>query len=290
MSLGKVVVAKTAGFCFGVNRAVDIVNIQAKKKEKVFTLGDIVHNKNVVLELESRNVFSIKSLDELPDGATLIIRAHGVPKSVVKELNDKNIKYVDATCPFVKKIHKIVGEESAKGRDILIAGDEKHPEVIGIRGYSSKENFVFDSLSSLKKIVESNCLKKDVSVVSQTTFKQSEWICCKDYIKNNFANWSVFDTICSATQLRQEEAEVLSRNMDLMLVVGDKQSSNTNKLYDICMKNCETIFAESVLDVDVNKLKNYDSIGITAGASTPGDLIKKIENLLVADNIKLSSL
>ncbi len=279
-------VAKTAGFCFGVDRAVKIVNELLSQGKNVCTLGHIIHNNQVVSELKEKGVKIAESVCDVPEGYTLVIRSHGVSKEILCKLEEKKINYVDATCPFVKKIHNIVSRESANGKIVLIAGNEKHPEVAGIRGYCKSECYVFSCEEELKNIIENNkfLLCKEIITVSQTTFNLNEWIICINLIKNIFTNVKIFDTICNTTQLRQQEAEKISKISDIMLVIGGRHSSNTNKLYDICKKNCDTYFIETVEDVNPNILKNKKCVGITAGASTPDSIIREVKGVMVGNS------
>lgn len=279
----KVNVAKTAGFCFGVDRAIKIVNDLLKKGKKVCTLGAIIHNEYVVASLEKQGVIIVESIYDVPDGYTLVIRSHGVSKEIVSKLEEGNVEYVDATCPFVKKIHTIVDKESEKGKVVLIAGDREHPEVIGIQGHCKSDCYIFSNVDDLKRIVKMNelLLCKEIIMVSQTTFNVNEWIMCINLIKNTFTNIKIFDTICNTTQLRQQEAEELSKNSDIMIVVGGRNSSNTSKLYGICKKNCDTYFIESINDISAEILKGKKYVGITAGASTPNSIIEEVKGVMV---------
>ena len=278
-------IAKTSGFCFGVNRAVNIVDDLLSKGQKVCTLGPIIHNPQVVADFNKRGVQIVESSLEIPKESVLIIRSHGITKSAFEYIKPENIKYVDATCPFVKKIHNIVEKNSNNKNFLLIAGDERHPETIGIRSYFSGESFVFNCLEELKILIQKNSFfnKEPALMVAQTTFSTNEWGKCTNFINNLFTNITIFDTICNTTNLRQSEAEFLSKTSDLMIVVGGKESSNTLKLYNICKKNVDTIFVEKLEDVPSNLSEHYSKIGITAGASTPMELVKKI-----ADSIKNS--
>ncbi len=273
-----IVVADTAGFCFGVNRAVNMVNKLLAAGKKVYTLGPIIHNKQMVDELASQGVEIAEKPEDVTNGATLVIRSHGVPLDVIDRINLLKLDYADATCPFVSKIHKIVNEASKKGKRVLIAGDENHPEVEGIRGNCISESYVFKNLDELKKLVKSNNFDNnmDTIIVAQTTFSVEEWQNCLNFFKKVCTNATIFDTICNATSDRQKEAEKLSKSSDLMIVIGGRHSSNTVKLKDICEKNCKTFLIETADELPLNALKEASCIGVTAGASTPAIIIKEV--------------
>ena len=273
-----IVVADTAGFCFGVNRAVNMVNKLLAAGKKVYTLGPIIHNKQMVDELASQGVEIAEKPEDVTNGATLVIRSHGVPLDVIDRINLLKLDYANATCPFVSKIHKIVNEASKKGKRVLIAGDENHPEVEGIRGNCISESYVFKNLDELKKLVKSNNFDNnmDTIIVAQTTFSVEEWQNCLNFFKKVCTNATIFDTICNATSDRQKEAEKLSKSSDLMIVIGGRHSSNTVKLKDICEKNCKTFLIETADELPLNALKEASCIGITAGASTPAIIIKEV--------------
>ena len=273
-----IIVADTAGFCFGVNRAVNMVNKLLAAGKKVYTLGPIIHNKQMVDELASQGVEIAEKPEDVTNGATLVIRSHGVPLDVIDRINLLKLDYANATCPFVSKIHKIVNEASKKGKRVLIAGDGNHPEVEGIRGNCISESYVFKNLDELKKLVKSNNFDNnmDTIIVAQTTFSVEEWQNCLNFLKKVCTNATIFDTICNATSDRQKEAEKLSKSSDLMIVIGGRHSSNTVKLKDICEKNCKTFLIETADELPLNALKEASCIGITAGASTPAIIIKEV--------------
>ena len=273
-----IIVADTAGFCFGVNRAVNIVNKLLAAGKKVYTLGPIIHNKQMVDELASQGVEIAEKPEDVTNGATLVIRSHGVPLDVIDRINLLKLDYANATCPFVSKIHKIVNEASKKGKRVLIAGDGNHPEVEGIRGNCISESYVFKNLDELKKLVKGNNFDNnmDTIIVAQTTFSVEEWQNCLNFLKKVCTNATIFDTICNATSDRQKEAEKLSKSSDLMIVIGGRHSSNTVKLKDICEKNCKTFLIETADELPLNALKEASCIGVTAGASTPAIIIKEV--------------
>ena len=274
-----IIVAKTAGFCFGVNRAVEIVNSLAEGESKVCTLGPIIHNKEMVQELKEKGVFSIDDLSEAENFDTVVIRSHGVPKSVKDTLSQMSCDVVDATCPFVSKIHRIVAKAGDDNKVVLIAGDKNHPEVMGIMGHCKGECYTFKDESELSDPLDIMLEKNinDVCVVAQTTFDVTLFEKCLKNIKKVYTNAEIFDTICNATSERQAEAASLSESSDCMIVIGDKHSSNTCKLFSICKRNCENTFlVETSADLDLDVISKATSIGVTAGASTPARIIKEV--------------
>ncbi len=274
----KIDLAKTAGFCFGVNKAMEQVSQLLDENKSVYTLGPLIHNPQVVSSLEVRGAHIVDSPDEVPNGAYLVIRSHGVPKQVLDDAQNRDINVCNATCPFVEKIHKIVEKDSENGAVILIAGDEKHPEVEGIRGYCLTRSYVFESCEGLKKILLSGELDLNASItlVSQTTFQKSIWEDSKKIIKQYCTKIAIYDTICNATASRQEEAIRLSQSHDIMVIVGGRQSSNTAKLKDVCSENCPTYLVETAAELSANWFRGVRSVGLTAGASTPADIIKEV--------------
>ena len=275
-----VIVAKTAGFCFGVKRAVDKVYEQVlNSKEKIFTYGPIIHNEEVVNDLAKRGVQVINDENELTklNQGTVIIRSHGVSEHIYNVINEKGLKCVDATCPFVKKIHKIVRDESQKGNYIIIIGDKNHPEVQGIKGWC-----VNNDISIIKSEDEARdfTLKeaKKVCIVSQTTFNYNKFKDLVEIIEKKGYDIITINTICSATEERQKEAAKIASGVDAMIVIGGKSSSNTQKLFEICKKECEnTYYIQTSKGMDYNKLKSINNVGITAGASTPNKIIEEVQ-------------
>ena len=271
-----ITLAKTAGFCFGVDRAVNMVYELLKEGKKVCTLGPIIHNPQLVAELESKGVRIVKSPEEVNEGETLVIRSHGVAREVYNRAKNCNIEVADATCPFVAKIHKIVS--SAKG-PVLIAGDPMHQEVLGIIGHCATPFFVFSDERELKKLIDENDFSslESLTVVSQTTFNKELFEKCKKILKKVYTNCIIFDTICCATSDRQKEAATLAACNDTMVVVGGRHSSNTAKLFDVCSAFCEnTLFAETANELDFSRFANSRNIGVVAGASTPAGIIKEV--------------
>lgn len=285
----KIILAKSAGFCFGVNRAVTIVNNLLEEGKKVTTLGPIIHNPHMVAELAERDVEIADTPNDLSSmDRTLVIRSHGVPQSVIDEIEQKGISYENATCPFVSKIHQIVKDNSREGKVVLIAGDENHPEVQGIVGHCEGEHYIFKNYEDLGKLLKKleNIENISICVVAQTTYDVKEWKNCLKLLKKVYTNAKIFDTICSATSIRQSEAEELASISDIMVVIGGRQSSNTAKLFSVCKSNCErTYLIESAAELDDIALIDADIIGITAGASTPARIIKEVFNTMT-ENIE----
>lgn len=280
MAEKKVILAKSAGFCFGVHRAVDTVYERTDKKN-VYTYGPIIHNEEVVKDLESKGVKAISDISDIDTGvdgnATVIIRSHGVSKSVYDSIRSKNYEIVDATCPFVLKIHRIVEEESAKGKQIIIIGNEKHPEVEGIMGWSHSPVMVVDSVEKAEELQVDG--QKEVIIVSQTTFNYNKFKELVEIIEKKSYDVSVLNTICNATKERQTEARSIAETVDAMIVIGDKHSSNTQKLFEICRKACNnTYYIQTLGDLDLNQLGSVETVGITAGASTPNNIIEEVQN------------
>lgn len=274
----KIRLAKTAGFCFGVNRAVGLVYSMLEEGKTVYTLGPIIHNPQVVSDLEKRGVVIVDELSEIPQGAVLVVRTHGVPAAVIQAVRERGINCCDATCPFVSKIHQIVAKRSAQGEIVLIAGDPAHPEVQGIRGHCPGESYVFNGEEQLEGLLQTHpeFSQNPISAVAQTTFNIKVWENCVKKINLVCTNATVFDTICNATQERQEEAIALSRTCGAMVIIGGRQSSNTAKLRDVCARHCPTFLIETARELSEIDFTSYSSIGVTAGASTPAGIIKEV--------------
>lgn len=270
--------AKTAGFCFGVNRAVDLVYSMLGEGKTVYTLGPIIHNPQVVADLERRGVVIVEEIGAVPQEAVIVVRTHGVPAAVIQAIQDKGLECCDATCPFVSKIHKIVAKQSDRGDVVLIAGDPAHPEVRGIRGHCPGESYVFNSVGQLEELLHTHpeFSYKSISAVAQTTFNIKVWENCVKKLNLVCTNATVFDTICNATQERQEEAIALSHTCGAMVIIGGRQSSNTAKLRDVCARNCPTFLIETAKELSGIDFSSYSSIGVTAGASTPAGIIKEV--------------
>lgn len=281
--MAEIKVAKSAGFCFGVDRAVKLVYGELEKDNKsVATLGPIIHNADVVNDLTDKGVRIADSVDDLKEGEKAVIRSHGVGKKIYEGLDQKGNAYIDATCPFVARIHKIVREKTEEGYFILIAGDKDHPEVQGIVGHCDENYYVFKDEDQLKSFFSKNYknLEKKLAIVAQTTYNILIWGECLKVIPKDDENILVFDTICNATSQRQSDAALLSKEVDVMIVVGGKNSSNTIKLYNVCSENCPSYHIENADELYSLNLKNAEKIGITAGASTPAYIIKEVQNTM----------
>lgn len=274
----KITLAETAGFCFGVNRAVNLLEHLVEKGEKACTLGPIIHNPQVISHFESHGVRVIQSPAECHREETLVVRTHGVEKEVLSSVEKSGGPFLNATCPFVTKIHKIVRENSTPDNVTLIAGDSRHPEVVGIRSYCNGCSFVFNSYEELLSIVETypNLDENGLILVSQTTFSTNSFKKCVKKIKMVYTNAVIFDTICSATEERQAEAQKLSLENDAMLIIGGRQSSNTAKLKAVCEANCPTFLIETAQELNGIDLSRFHAVGVTAGASTPDSIIKEV--------------
>ena len=270
--------AKTAGFCFGVDRAVSTLYNMVESGKKVCTLGPIIHNPSVIEDLEKKGVHIIEHPAQAPQDTTVVIRTHGVEKFVIDELQKRGLDYIDLTCPFVMKIQKIVERHSKKDRLLLIAGDENHPEVRGFRSRWEGESLVYKNEEELTHLLENHpeIEKGEVYVVAQTTFSVKEWEKTSKNLKKLCTNGFFFDTICSATNDRQKEAFELSLRSDAMIVVGGRSSSNTAKLKAVCEKNCPTFLVETAQELAKYDFSRFRSVGVTAGASTPAGIIKEV--------------
>ncbi len=285
--MSRVTIAKSAGFCFGVDRAVKMVYGELAENSRVATLGPIIHNQDVVNDMKAKGARIIDSVDELEDGETVVIRSHGVGRDVYEKIKARGNRMLDATCPFVARIHKIVAEKTAEGCFILIAGDKNHPEVQGIVGHCDKNYYVFKDNFELKDFFEKKYenLKKSLAIVAQTTYNIVIWDMCLNVIPKNDPNIVIFDTICNATDSRQSDARELAENSDLMLVVGGRHSSNTVKLFEVCSQYCRTFHIENADELRTLNLPDAEKIGITAGASTPAYIIKEVQTKMAENEI-----
>lgn len=273
----EIIVAKTAGFCFGVARAVEQVESLLEKNEKVCTLGPLIHNPVFVSELEDRGARVISCLDEVKEDEMLVIRSHGISRTVFNEIIYRKLRYSDLTCPFVSKIHKIVSNTNCECDIIIVIGDKDHPEVIGIVGHSNAKAYVLRGEKEVRELFLGNDFSdKNIILVSQTTFNISEWNCCVAAAKELHNNVKIFDTVCRATCDRQTEADKLASECDLMIVIGGKNSSNTTKLFQICSEKTKTFHIETASEIPWQEVKNAKRVGVTAGASTPGCIIKEV--------------
>jgi len=273
--------AKTAGFCFGVDRAVKIVYNNLDNRNKVVTLGPIIHNRNVVEDLERKGVFAIDDVSQATADMTVVIRSHGVGKNVYDKLAEIGSQVIDATCPFVSRIHKIARDKTEEGCTVLIAGDKTHPEVVGISGHCVTEPVVFSEEKELASIIGSGMLsEKNVAVLAQTTYNTQVWEKCLAVIEEKLPDATVFDTICNATSERQREAAELAKECDMMIIVGGRHSSNTHKLSAVCEKYCPTYLIETASELSGLNFGNAEKIGISAGASTPAYIIKEVQQTM----------
>ena len=275
----EVVLAKSSGFCFGVKRAVDRVYEQLADHKKIYTYGPIVHNEDVVKDLEKQGVRVLNTKEELEalTEGSVVIRAHGVPKRIYEIMEQRGIECIDATCPFVKRIHKIVEKESTEGRHIIIVGNAKHPEVEGIMGWCKNPATVIESKEEALDFKGSPDDK--YCVVSQTTFNYNKFQELVEIFQKKGYDIIVANTICSATEERQKEASELAAKADVMIVIGGTHSSNTRKLYELCKSECEnTYYIQTLADLQLELPNSVELVGITAGASTPNKIIEEVQN------------
>ena len=289
--MNKVTVAKSAGFCFGVDRAVKMVYNELSGNTKVATLGPIIHNQDVVNDMNKKGARVVETVDELLPEETVVIRSHGVGRAVYDRIAEKGCRMLDATCPFVAKIHKIVAEKSKEGYMILIAGDVNHPEIQGIIGHCEQNFCVFKDNVELKHVFEKNenFLRKKLAFVAQTTYNIIEWEECLKVIPKGNPDIVIFDTICSATDTRQSDAAELAKKSDVMLVVGGRHSSNTVKLFEVCSRYCKTYHIENSDELSSLMLPCAGKIGITAGESTPAYIIEEVQTTMT-ENVNLNAI
>lgn len=276
----QVELAKSAGFCFGVQRAVDTVykQIEENSAEKIYTYGPIIHNEEVIKDMEKKGVEVILSEEELKQikSGIVIIRSHGVPKRICDLLDENGVRYVDATCPFVKKIHRIVEEKSRDGYHIVIIGNREHPEVMGIEGWAQGPATIIqteEEARAFELVPES----EKVCVVAQTTFNYNKFKELVEIIQKKGYNINVLNTICNATEERQTEARRIAGEVDAMIVIGGRHSSNTQKLFEICKNECKnTYYIQTSDEMDYTQIRSNNNVGITAGASTPNNIIEEV--------------
>ena len=281
------IVAKSAGFCFGVSRSVKMAEEMLAAEQNCYSLGELIHNDDVVRHLQSEGLTVVDGPEQIPQGASVIIRSHGVPHSVYEAFEQNGIPYVDATCPYVRQIQKIVADQP-QDTLVLVAGDAKHPEVKGIIGHCNATFVTFESAEELQKITENspNLAKMNSVMVAQTTFNTSEWQKCVETAKKLYTKPKIFDTICKATLMRQTEAAHLAEVSDIMIVIGGRHSSNTRKLSDICSRYCKTIWVETAQELlngqadVVCQIAAGSRVGVTAGASTPVRIIKEVQKTM----------
>lgn len=274
----EVTVAKSAGFCFGVKRAVDTVYEEIQNGKRVYTYGPIIHNDEVVSDLRNKGVQVIEALEELDalEKGTVIVRSHGVSRAEFEKMQASGFRIVDATCPFVKKIHNTVMEHSDKGEEIIVIGNPKHPEVQGILGWCSGHCSVIETAEQAENYKFSG--NGRVCLVAQTTFNYKKFKDLVEILSKKGYDILALNTICNATEVRQNEARQLAKNSDAMVVIGGKHSSNTQKLAEICKSECDdTYYIQTLVDLDLEMLQSFRSVGITAGASTPKNIIKEVQ-------------
>lgn len=276
----EIITAKSAGFCFGVKRAVDTVYEQLNHNKQIYTYGPIIHNSFVVDEFESRGVKVIGSVDDIDelDEGVIIIRSHGVSKKIIAKIEASKCELIDATCPFVKKIHRIVEDESTSGNVVVVIGSKNHPEVEGIVGWACEYNPAI-VIENEKEANDFKCPNgKKITVVSQTTFQQGKFQELVEILKKKGYDVNVVNTICNATAERQNEAKAIAADVDAMIVIGDSKSSNTQKLYEICSRECKfTQYVQTKEDLVIDSSESLSRVGITAGASTPNKIIEEVQ-------------
>ena len=276
----KVTLAKSAGFCFGVKRAVDMVYEQIEDAKERPTYGPIIHNEEVVKELAEKGVRVIAEDEDLHglEPGTVIIRSHGVGRKVKEDLENAGFTIVDATCPFVQKIHRYVAKYAEEGYFVLIVGSESHPEVQGIVGWMPNDSY---AVISMPQDLEDLALAGEkICIVSQTTFNYNKFQELVEIIRKKGYDILVLNTICNATEERQSEAAMIARDVDAMIVIGGKHSSNTQKLFEICKKECQdTYYIQTKEDLDLSVLQSISNVGITAGASTPNKIIEEVQKI-----------
>lgn len=289
-----ILIADNAGFCFGVKRAMNMAWNELDKGDElsIYALGPLIHNKQAVAKYEERGMMTVDTIEELEKiegqkarensdtskGREMIIRSHGVSKSVYDEAKLKGIPIIDTTCPFVRKIHYLANKCYEDGKQLIVIGDKNHPEIIGINGWSSHSAIIAKNLEEIYNI--SFDTEKDYFIVAQTTMNEKEFDAIIEYIDSLDIRYGVENTICSATRVRQESARDLAQRVELMIVIGGKHSSNTQKLVKICQGIVDTFSIETKEDLDMELLAKYTSIGITAGASTPDWIIEEVIDFL----------
>ena len=284
-----IIVGENIGFCFGVKRAVEGSLYELKQNDKkIYCLGELVHNKEVINKLNKKGIVFVLNIDEVEENSKLIIRAHGADKKIYDKAKQKNIEIVDFTCPLVVKIHTTVEEYKNKGYFILLIGNKKHPEIIGTLSYCGEKYSIIEKEEELEQTIEKllNQKVKNLLVITQTTYSNSKFKNIERKIKEKLSSKIdvVFkNTICNATEQRQKETEKLSQKVDLMIIIGGKNSSNTRNLYNISKKYCDSILIESVKDINIKEVKKYSKIGIMAGTSTSQESIKLVIKKLKKD-------
>ena len=275
----EVKIAKEAGFCFGVKRAMKMAWDELENKNtEIYALGPLIHNKQAVSKYEAKGLVTVENIEDVPQSNNMIIRSHGVGEDIYNNATKRTLNVIDTTCPFVKKIHRVVKREYEKGNKIIVIGDSKHPEVIGINGWCNNSAIIIKSMEELESIELDN--SQTYCVVAQTTINLKLYKELKDYLTKHLKNVKFNNTICSATKVRQESARELSKEVDCMVVIGGTHSSNTQKLVQICKEYVDTFAIETKDELDIDTLKKYNTVGITAGASTPDWIIEDVVNYI----------
>ncbi|MDR1773562.1 MAG: 4-hydroxy-3-methylbut-2-enyl diphosphate reductase [Clostridioides sp.] len=272
----EIIIAENAGFCFGVKRAMDLVwkEIVESNGKNIYALGPLIHNKQVVQRFEENGLVTLDEITEVPEESKMIIRSHGVEKKIYDKADEKNIQIIDTTCPYVRKIHFIVKDHFDKGYQIILIGDKTHPEVIGINGWCDNKAIIINSLEQVSGLKLEN--SKKYCIVAQTTFNLNLYEEIIAQIENKVENKQFFNTICSATRTRQNSARELSKDVDAMIVIGGKHSSNTQKLVKISKELIPTFAVETKDELEEIDFSNFEKVGITAGASTPDWIIEEV--------------
>lgn len=272
----EIILAKEAGFCFGVKRAIDMSMKTHEKGISFATFGELIHNKQVVRSLEDLGIYAVESFDDLA-GKAVLIRSHGIPKNLYEEAKELGIRTIDGTCPYVKKIQNLAAKYSSEGYTIIIVGDPEHPEVIGVSGWSNGPVYVVHSVEEAEALPHIN----KACIVSQATLTMKKWQDVLSVVQTRVDELVENNTICEATRERQSSAEELSQEVDLMLIIGGKHSSNTIKLLEVCQRHCKNSYhIETLEEIQMINFSNCDKIGITAGASTPDWIINEVINAL----------
>lgn len=275
----EVKIAKEAGFCFGVKRAMKMAwNELETSDENIYALGPLIHNKQAVNRYEENGLVTVDEITVIPNEKSMIIRSHGVSEKIYLDANQKQINVIDTTCPYVKKIHKIVKKNYDNGYKIIVIGDKNHPEVIGINGWCKNSAVIIKTLDDISNVVFDK--DKKYCVVAQTTINLESYTKIVEELSKHSDNIILNNTICSATKVRQQAARDIAQEVDCMVVIGGKHSSNTQKLVSICKDFVETFAIETKDELEVDKIKEYNTVGITAGASTPDWIIEDVVNFI----------
>lgn len=282
----EVILGKKAGFCQGVRNTVIKTKSNLEKKKRIYCLGQLIHNQEVVKRLEEKGLIVVQNVQDVPQGKELIIRAHGIPRKTYEEIEARNIELIDLTCPKVLSIHKKIAEYKDLGYYVIYIGEKTHPETIGCIGFAGENSSIVEGIEDINVAIEDIVKKnvRNITIFSQTTFSMEKFDSLVKIIKMKIpkeSNLEVNRTICDATKLRQIETKEIAKQVELMIIIGGKKSSNTNKLYDIAMEECNNaIFVETIEDLYINYIKRFKKVGVMAGASTPSDMIEKVVEIL----------